>query len=109
MKAAAALVVAMVVGCVGTKELMTDSVEQRAQQDLVCDEASIHIHQVGTISHYKAGRQGTVERATYSADGCGGSEVYNVECVRGICLANKDVVQKDGKKAPSYYDDKDTR
>ena len=92
--------------CVSTKSLMTDAVEQRAQQDLVCDEASTKIRQVGTISHYQGGRQGTVERATFSAEGCGGSEVYNVECIRGVCFASKDVAPKDkDKKAPSYYDD----
>ena len=108
--AAVAVVVVVVVGgvgaCVSTKSLMTDAVEQRAQQDLVCDEASTKIRQVGTISHYQGGRQGTVERATFSAEGCGGSEVYNVECVRGVCFASKDVAPKDkDKKTPSYYDD----
>ena len=100
------VVVVGVGACVSTKSLMTDAVEQRAQQDLVCDEASTKIRQVGTISHYQGGRQGTVERATFSAEGCGGSEVYNVECIRGVCFASKDVAPKDkDKKAPSYYDD----
>lgn len=92
------------VACVSTKDLMTDAVTQRAEQDLVCDQASTRIRQVGVISHYQGGRQGTVERATFSAEGCGGSEVYSVECVRGVCFANKDVPPKD-KKTPSYYDD----
>src|SRR6059058_170111 len=81
--------------CVSTKELMSDAVTQRAEQDLVCDQASTRVRQVGTISHYQGGRQGTIERATFSAEGCGGSEVYSVECVRGVCFANKDVAQKD--------------
>src|SRR6185295_9943295 len=62
---AGAAVVAIGVGaCVSTKGLMTDAVNQRAMQDLVCDEASTKIRQVGTISHYQGGRQGTIERAT---------------------------------------------
>ncbi len=91
-------------GCVSTKTLMSESVQQRAEQDLLCDAASTKIRQVGTISHYQGGRQGSVERATFSAEGCGDSEVYNVECIRGVCFANRDVPPKD-KKHPSYYDD----
>jgi hypothetical protein len=92
--------------CVSTKDLMMDAVTQRAMQDLTCDEASTKVRQLGVISHYQGGRQGTVERATFSAAGCGDSEVYNVECVRGICIPAKDVAPKDkDKKAPSYYDD----
>jgi hypothetical protein len=104
VRAALAFVVIALVACVSTREMMSDSVLQRAEQDLVCDQASTKIRQVGVISKYQGGRQGTIERATFSAEGCGGSEVYNVECVRGVCFANKDVPPKD-KKTPSYYDD----
>ena len=87
---------------------MMDSVMQRAQQDLVCDEASLKLRQVGVISSYKSARQGNVERSTITAEGCGGNETYNVECIRGVCFAVKDVPPRDKDKRPSYYDDERT-
>jgi hypothetical protein len=102
--ALAALAVASSSSCVTTKELMNDAVIMRAQQDLICDQASVKARQVGVTSRYKSERQGIVERATWSAEGCGGSEVYTVECIRGVCFAVQDKPQKEKEK--TIYDER---
>ena len=105
MKRSMIVLVLLVGSCVTTKDMMTTAVLDRAQQDLTCDSASIRARMAGVVSHYKSERQGNVDRATFSAEGCGDSDVYIVECIRGVCFANKDVAPKDkDKKTPSYYD-----
>jgi hypothetical protein len=100
-RAAAALgivVAAASTACVSTRELMASAVLDRAQHDLVCDTASIKTRMAGVISKYKSEKQGNVERATYAAEGCGASEVYTVECIRGVCFAVQDVPPKKNEK-----------
>jgi hypothetical protein len=90
--------------CASTKDMMAASVLDRAQHDLTCDTASIRTRMAGNISRTKSERQGTVERATFAAEGCGDSEVYTVECIRGVCFAVQDVPPRDSKKkqAPDF-------
>lgn len=90
--------------CVSTKEMMADAVRERATQDLVCDHASVKTRQVGVLSKYKSERQGNVERATWAADGCGGREVYTVECIRGVCFAVQDKPRQQREK--TIYDER---
>lgn len=90
--------------CATTRDMMTEAVLDRAQHDLTCDTASIRTRMAGVINRTKSARQGTVERATWAAEGCGDSEVYTVECVRGVCFAVQDVPAKDKgrKQAPDF-------
>lgn len=97
-------VAVMTTSCVSTREMMADAVRERATQDLVCDHASVKTRQVGTLSKYKSERQGNVERATWAADGCGGREVYTVECIRGVCFAVQDKPQQ--KREKTIYDER---
>ena len=62
------------------------------------DTASIKTRMAGVISKYKSEKQGNVERATFAAEGCGDSEVYTVECIRGVCFAVQDVPVKKNAK-----------
>ena len=84
--------------CATTKNLMSAAVRDQAEGDLVSDTASISARQIGVASKYQSQRQGTVERATWAADGCGAREVYTVECIRGVCLAARDVVEAKKQK-----------
>lgn len=94
--ACAALVA--VSACASTKDMMAAAVLDRAQHDLTCDTASIRPRMAGVVTRTKSERQGSVERATFAAEGCGGSEVYIVECIRGVCFAVQDVPPKDPNK-----------
>ena len=95
---------AALAACASTKDMMAASVLDRAQHDLTCDTASIRTRMAGNVTRTKSERQGTVERATFAAEGCGGSEVYTVECIRGVCFAVQDVPPRDAKKkqAPDF-------
>ena len=93
---ACALLVLALAGasCASTKDMMASAVLVRAQHDLTCDTASIRTRMAGVVSRTRINgseRQGNVERATFAAEGCGGSEVYVVECIRGVCFAVQDV------------------
>ena len=101
---AALATLAPLAACASTKDMMGAAVLDRAQHDLTCDTASIRTRMAGNVSRTKSERQGTVERATFAAEGCGGSEVYVVECIRGICFAVQDVPPRDPnkKRAPDF-------
>jgi hypothetical protein len=102
--AIALFAIASLTACASTKDMMASAVLDRAQHDLTCDSASIRTRMAGNVTRTKSERQGTVERATFAAEGCGGSEVYTVECIRGVCFAIQDVPPRDSKKkqAPDF-------
>jgi hypothetical protein len=91
-------------GCVSTREMMADAVRERATQDLVCDLGSVKTRSIGVVTRTKSERQGFVERATWAAEGCGGSEVYTVECMRGVCFAVQD--KPIHKRERTLYDER---
>ena len=77
-------------GCATPVEAIKDQVRNQATADLVCDHASVSIVQLRALKKVQGQRQ-TIERGSFSAKGCGGYATYAVECVRGVCIVDREV------------------
>ncbi|MBI1945284.1 MAG: hypothetical protein HYS27_06285 [Deltaproteobacteria bacterium] len=80
----------LVVGCATPVAAIKDQVRNQATGDLVCDHASLHIVQLRPLKKVQGQKQ-TIERGSFSAKGCGGYATYAVECIRGVCVVQREV------------------
>ncbi|MCC7108726.1 MAG: hypothetical protein IT382_05530 [Deltaproteobacteria bacterium] len=99
---ALALSLAPMLACATPVAAIKDQVRNQATGDLVCDHASIHIVQLRPLKKVQGQKQ-TIERGSFSAKGCGGYATYAVECIRGVCMVEREVdetLAPDKKKNP---------
>ncbi len=87
---AAALGLLLLSACATPVEAIKDQVRNQATADLVCDHASINIVQLRALKKVQGQKQ-TIERGSFSAKGCGGYATYAVECIRGVCVVDREV------------------
>lgn len=88
--------------CATPVAAIKDQVRSQATGDLVCDHASINIVQLRPLKKVQGQKQ-TIERGSFSAKGCGGYATYAVECIRGVCVVEREVdetLDPDKKKKP---------
>lgn len=100
---AVALGAALACSCATPIEAIKDQVRNQATADLVCDHASVNIVQLRALKKVQGQKQ-TIERGSFSAKGCGGYATYAVECVRGVCMVEREVdetLEVNKKKKPS--------
>lgn len=99
---ALALPLAPLLACATPVAAIKDQVRNQATGDLVCDHASINIVQLRPLKKVQGQKQ-TIERGSFSAKGCGGYATYAVECIRGVCVVEREVdetLAPDKKKDP---------
>jgi hypothetical protein len=85
-----ALASAPLLACATPIETIKGQVRDQATADLVCDTASISVIQLRPLKKVQGQKQ-TIERGSFSAKGCGGYATYSVECVRGVCMVDREV------------------
>lgn len=84
------LLLAPLGACATPVEAIKDQVRNQATGDLVCDHASLSIVQLRALKKVQGQKQ-TIERGSFSAKGCGGYATYAVECIRGVCMVEREV------------------
>lgn len=85
-----AVVASLLVACATPVAAIKDQVRNQATGDLVCDHASLHVVQLRPLKKVQGQKQ-TIERGSFSAKGCGGYATYAVECIRGVCVVQREV------------------
>lgn len=94
----------LLTACATPVGAIKDQVRNQATADLVCDHASLHVVQLRPLKKVQGQKQ-TIERGSFSAKGCGGYATYAVECIRGVCLVQREIDEtlEAGKpKKPAY-------
>jgi len=90
--------------CATPVEAIKDQVRNQATGDLVCDHASLHVVQLRALKKVQGQKQ-TIERGSFSAKGCGGYATYAVECIRGVCVVQREIdetLEANKPKKPAF-------